>query len=137
MTIAWSAGMASGSTVLDAEHRRLVERVDGLVSALEEGQGRPDLEHALRSLGDVAVREFGRDEDCPFRDRCPAVAANGQAHAELIGILARIRRDVEAGPRGQGEDESAGEARRALVGWLGRYLPGASAATLPCVEAAH
>ena len=130
MAIGWSSGMATGAPALDEQHRRLVARLDALLSAVESGQDRASVEKTLRAAGDLAVRHFARDEDCLMRDRCPALHANGVARAEFVAILARFRSDYE---RHGSTGPVARDLEAALAAWVERYVPGENAAELPCV----
>jgi hemerythrin-like metal-binding protein len=130
MTIAWQSNMETGASVVDAQHRALVERARVLVGRVGEGSGLPVVERALREFGDYAVRHFSQDEDCALRAACPALEWNAAARAELIGITASFRADYEK----NGSTPAVAEALDGkLAEWVSRYIPGPEAAMRPCV----
>jgi hemerythrin-like metal-binding protein len=123
--------METGAPLVDAQHRALVERAAALVSRLHASAERPAIEKALREFGDYAVRHFSRDEDCAMRGDCPALSLNATARAELIGIVAAFRRSFEH----DGATPAVAERLDCeLDAWVGRYIPGPAAASLPCVK---
>ena len=130
MAIAWTSEMATGARTLDDDHRRIVDRSNALLAAVAERAAPADVDRALRSLGNAVLRHFTRDEDCAVRARCPAVEMNGEAHAEVIAILARFRLSYE---RSGAVPESAAELEREIGAWVARYLPGPFGDRLPCI----
>ncbi|MGD0862830.1 MAG: hemerythrin domain-containing protein [Candidatus Limnocylindrales bacterium] len=131
MGIVWQPGMATGTPILDAQHRSLVERAAALVSALEAGSGRPVVERALREFGDYAVRHFSMEEDCALRDGCPALQWNGEARAELIKVMAGFRQSYERSGATPALVESLSCQ---LSDWVARYIPGPASMVRPCVS---
>lgn len=130
MVIAWTPEMATGARTLDDDHRRIVDRSNALLAAVAERAAPADVDRAIRSLGDTVLRHFTRDEDCAVRGSCPALDLNGEAHAEVIAILARFRLAYE---RSGAAPESAAEFEREIGAWLARYVPGPFGDRLPCI----
>jgi len=130
MSIGWQASMETGAPLLDARRRALVERADGLLSAVEAGGSWSVVERALRDFGDYSVRHFSQEEDCHLRGVCPALAWNGAARADLITIISGFRQLFEGGGAGP---ELAESLSCQLAEWVGRYIPGPNANELPCV----
>ena len=94
------------------------------------GRPRPTSIALFEASADAVLRHFTRDEDCAVRARCPAVEMNGEAHAEVIAILARFRLSYE---RSGAAPESAAELEREIGAWVARYLPGPFGDRLPCI----
>ncbi len=132
MAIGWQRGMETGAPLLDARHRALVERADALVATLESGGDRTSVEKALRSFGDSAVRHFSQEEDCTLRDRCPALQWSGAARADLLAIISGFRLSFE---RNGPTPSVAAQLSDSLSEWVGRYIPGPGAGSLPCLAA--
>ncbi len=134
MSLGWNHAMETGAPVLDAAHHALVDRAAGLVAAIEAGHDRQAVEKHLRDFGDYVVRHFSMDEDCYLRGVCPALEWNGRARAELIKILAGFREAYER----QGSSQAvADDLSHQLTDWVGRYIPGPSSLSRPCVTAAR
>ncbi len=132
--IAWRPSMETGGRLLDAQHRRLVEKVNALLAAVAAGEDRRTVEVALRDLGDYVVRHFSQDEDCAMRGDCAALEWNGAARAELIRIVAEFRARYE---RDGGAAPVADTLRADLTNWVARYIPGPEGATRPCVTSSQ
>jgi hemerythrin-like metal-binding protein len=130
MTIGWQSSMETGASVVDAQHRALVERARNLVTSIGEGSELPVVERALREFGDYAVRHFSQDEDCAMREACPALEWNAAARAELMGITASFRKSYE---RAGSTPAVAEDLDRELSSWVSRYIPGPESALRPCV----
>lgn len=130
MAIAWTPAMATGNDWLDREHRHLVSRLDGLVTAVTAGLDTIAVEARLRGAGDAALRAFSLEQDCPRRDACPAARDGGDARAELMAIMAdfRVAYERAGGSRAVGKDLES-----ALAVWVARHVPGPFATTLPCL----
>ncbi len=130
MAIAWTPQMATGARTLDDDHRRIIARANALLAAVAEDADSRTTEHALRALGDAALRHFSRHADCTVIDRCPAIQVNGEARAEFIAVLERFRLQDE---RQGGGAEVAEGLQRDLGAWVTRFFPGPYGDRLPCL----
>jgi hemerythrin len=63
MLMQWSDSLASGSAEIDGQHKELIMRVNGLLSAFEKGQvSRQEISQIIQYLTDYVVFHFGTEE---------------------------------------------------------------------------
>jgi hemerythrin len=84
--ITWDDSMTTGLPDIDAQHREIIKKFNEFSEAVwrPNGMNREVAGEVLDFLQFYAVWHFGREEQCMERYRCPAAAANKQAHAEFI-----------------------------------------------------
>ena len=97
----WNETFATGSELVDLQHRRLIENINKLeellyapqVSPLECGELFTFLEHYVNT-------HFKLEEMCMERHRCPAHAQNMSEHREFQDVFAQFKRRYLAGDSG-------------------------------------
>ncbi|MCR4412137.1 MAG: hemerythrin family protein [Thermoguttaceae bacterium] len=91
MRLVWNASLATGSAQIDQQHRKLFEQLAALEDAMKQGKGRQEIGAILDFLGDYVVQHFADEERLMDETRCPAAAANKQAHAQFLSTYAGLR----------------------------------------------
>lgn len=100
--IMWDDSMTTGVPELDVQHKELLNRFNELVNALARGEGREETGKMLDYLQFYAQWHFGREERCMEEYRCPAAAANKEAHRQFLekfGQLYQQYQDVGVKPQ--------------------------------------
>jgi hemerythrin len=99
--LAWSEDFATGSALVDTQHRMLIEKINKLEQLLN---GPPPTKAAcdelLDFLGSYVGTHFKYEEQCMARYHCPAHEKNQQAHAAFLGVFAKFKeRYLAEGPK--------------------------------------
>lgn len=97
----WSEQFATGSALVDTQHRMLIEKINYLEQLL---QGPPPAKAAcdelLKFLASYVVTHFQFEEQCMERAKCPAHQQNKQAHAAFLSTFAKFKeRYDKEGPK--------------------------------------
>jgi len=96
MTLAWDDTLATGSTVIDHQHRELIAQVASLGLAMKQGKGRDQINKLLDFLGQYVVRHFRDEERLMEEAACPAAAANKEAHQQFLAKYAELRKRLDS-----------------------------------------
>ena len=97
----WSEEFATGSALVDTQHRMLIEKINHLEQVLN---GPPPTKAAcdelLEFLGLYVATHFKFEEQCMERAHCPVHEKNKQAHAAFLEIFAKFKLRYKAeGPK--------------------------------------
>ncbi|NWJ41997.1 MAG: hemerythrin family protein [Geothrix sp.] len=91
----WRPTLEVGHGQIDAEHRTLVDALNRLHDAVEEGRGQEEVLRVLSFLRDYTVTHFQSEESLMIAHRYPGLAAHVAAHARLVtrvsDLLAALR----------------------------------------------
>lgn len=92
MALKWDARiMATGVEEIDAQHRELIQHINEFFDLMHMGKGGEGLDEFMDFLGQYAAWHFKHEEECMEEHRCPAAAANKNAHANFIRIFTGYR----------------------------------------------
>lgn len=99
--LTWSEDFATGSPLVDTQHRMLIEKINQLELMLA---GPPPAQAAvdglLDFLGMYVGTHFKFEEQCMERSHCPAHAKNQQAHAAFLDTFAKFKKRYQVeGPK--------------------------------------
>jgi hemerythrin-like metal-binding protein len=93
----WQPELVTGQDQIDAEHRSLVDAVNRLHAALDQGKDREEIGKILAFLRDYAVTHFSSEEALMIRAGYPRASAHFAAHADLTLQLSDLLADFRAG----------------------------------------
>ena len=80
----WNETLSTGDETLDNQHKYLVETLNKLGDAINEGHGNENIARILGTLRFYSSWHFGKEEDCMETHHCPAAEKNKKAHAIFI-----------------------------------------------------
>lgn len=93
----WGPALETGHDQIDTEHRSLVDAVNRLHTALDQGEDQEELGRILGFLRDYAVTHFAAEEALMIEVHYPRAAAHFAAHADLVMRLSDHLADFRAG----------------------------------------
>jgi hemerythrin len=131
----WTERFATGSKVIDQQHRMLINNLNHLESMLtgtnptrEEGEF---LIHLIDFLESYAITHFEFEEQCMERYRCPAHAQNKQAHQQFLTLISQFKeRCNQEGLR----PEILRSLHHTLSSWIEDHIPHVDAQLRPCIK---
>jgi hemerythrin len=99
--LTWSEQFATGSPLVDTQHRMLIEKINELEKMLAgSAPSKSACDDLLNFLGSYVVTHFKFEEQCMVRYQCPAHEQNKQAHAAFLGVFAKFKeRYLAEGPK--------------------------------------
>lgn len=100
--MAWNDRLSIGVTVLDADHKKLIEMINELYDSIIAGFTKKDLRDVLHRLADYTQFHFAREEELFFRIAYPNAAIHKREHHSMAvwvtGMQSRIGEGSVAGP---------------------------------------
>lgn len=120
MALKWDARtMATGVEEIDAQHRELIDHLNEFFRLMQQGKAGDGLGEFMDFLAQYAAWHFRHEEGCMEEHRCPAAAANKQAHANFIQIFKGYRKKLES------EGPTTGlviEVQRKISDWVRNHI---------------
>ena len=89
--------IVTGNKFLDTEHMKLIQLIDALIAACESGASLGTVRLHVSHLIDFARDHFGREESEMRRTALGDLAPHGQDHARLLGEVAALKLQLDAG----------------------------------------
>ncbi len=89
------ATMATGHDAVDQQHRNLIDMVNQLEEAVEQGRGREGVDRLLNFLGDYAAKHFSMEEKIMTATHCPAAEKNREAHKAMFETYKKWRSNYD------------------------------------------
>jgi hemerythrin len=99
--LTWREEFATGSVLVDTQHRLLIEKINKLEQLLTGASpSKTDCDDLVGFLGNYAAMHFKFEEQCMSRYRCPAHEQNKQAHEVFLGVFSKFKeRYLAEGPK--------------------------------------
>lgn len=97
----WSEQFATGSPLVDTQHRMLIDKINHLEQLLNgPPPSKATCDELLNFLGSYVTTHFKFEEGCMERAKCPAHEKNKQAHAAFLGVFGKFKeRYLAEGPK--------------------------------------
>jgi hemerythrin-like metal-binding protein len=93
----WQASLEVGLDKIDEDHRALVQAVNQLHAALDQGQDKQEIARVLNFLRDYTVTHFSTEEALMIKYNYPKAPAHFAAHAELLMKVSDFIADYRTG----------------------------------------
>lgn len=88
----WNEDFATGSALLDVQHRILIDKVNQLETLLgAPAIPKADANELIDFLDRYTKTHFRFEEQCTHRHRCPAYEPNQKAHAAFVETFGRFK----------------------------------------------
>ena len=132
MALKWDARtMSTGVDEIDAQHQELFDHLNEFFRLMHLGKGAVGLEEFMDFLGQYAAWHFKHEEGCMLEHRCPAAAANKQAHSQFITIFKGYRnRLLSEGPT----TSLVIEVQQKVSDWVRNHIVGTDTKLRECVR---
>jgi hemerythrin-like metal-binding protein len=113
----WSNDLYTGSSLIDGDHRKLVDLVNAFFQAMQSGQDRGQVSQAMRALLAYTGEHFAREEAEMERIQYVAVLAHKAEHTKLLKQLVELKQMLDAGGR-----MNAPAVAEFLSAWLHNHI---------------
>ncbi len=115
----WLDKYSVGVQKIDEQHKKLVELLNELASAMAEGKGKTVLESVLKKLIDYTIFHFNDEEKYFDKIDYPEAAEHRVEHVKLIEKVNQFKADFDEGKIGL-----TIELMRFLKNWLINHIAG-------------
>ncbi len=100
----WNSTLATGVKIVDQQHRKLVDMVNGLYAAMKSGQGHDVMEKLLDGLASYTVQHFDMEEKYFDQFKYADTASHKKAHTELKKQVVDFIGQFKSGKAGMSMD---------------------------------
>lgn len=88
----WSEQFATGSPLVDTQHRMLIDKINQLEKLLSgPPPSKAACDELLNFLGSYVTMHFKFEEQCMERAKCTVHQQNKQAHAAFLGLFEKFK----------------------------------------------
>jgi hemerythrin len=131
LKIVWDGSLATGVKTIDIQHKYLIDIINELAEAIEEGKTGSSIRKILNLLKHYTEWHFGREELCMEKFKCPAAAANKAAHGKFLQTFEGFQEEY----RSSGDSEAiALRMYQVLTDWLVSHIQKIDSQAGPCVH---
>lgn len=95
MAIEWTNDLATGSAKIDKQHKEIFVRINDMLDACNQGQGKAKVESLIAFLEDYIFSHFGEEERFMKEHSYPEYAAHKALHDEFIVQLGKLKYTVK------------------------------------------
>jgi hemerythrin-like metal-binding protein len=93
----WTDDLYTGSSLIDGDHRKLVDLVNAFFQSMESGEGNSRVSKAMNDLIVYSEEHFAREEAEMERIQYVAALAHRAEHTKLLKQLIELKEMLDAG----------------------------------------
>ena len=94
MAFTYTPDLATGNTIIDEEHKTLIEAINNLMVACSTGKGRTELESTCKFLQDYTAKHFAHEEQMQQQYKYPDYAQHKKFHDEFKRVVAELSAEL-------------------------------------------
>ena len=95
----WTDDLYTGSSLIDGDHRKLVDLVNAFFQSMQSGEGNARVSKAMNELITYTEEHFDREEAEMERIQYVAAFAHRAEHTKLLQQLVELKEILDAGGR--------------------------------------
>jgi hemerythrin len=95
MAIEWTQDLATGVTEIDGQHKELFRRINALMEACRQGQGKSEVHKVIGFLEDYVVEHFSLEESHMVKSSYPGYGAHRSQHLEFMEKFSDLKQQIE------------------------------------------
>lgn len=121
MAYQFTKDLETGNSVIDSEHRQLIEAVNSLLEACSKGQGRAQLLNTAHFLLDYTKKHFADEEAIQLKNHYPDYARHKKIHEDFKKTAVEFVNKIE---KEGATVANVGQINTLLAGWLLKHIKG-------------
>lgn len=99
MAIQWNSSLATGVAEIDNQHQELIKRINNLLDAMHEGNGKETIEKVISFLDEYVIIHFGTEEKYMAQYNYPEYSSHKEQHQSFIAYFNDLKKElVRVGP---------------------------------------
>ena len=136
--IEWNEQFKTGSNTIDRQHMALVQNINYLECLLTETNPTKEtcdfLVHLIDFFESYIMEHFRFEEDCMEKHRCPAHAANKQAHEAFMAFFKQYKKHT----RHKGfHPDAVRTLHQTMSLWIEEHILRVDTQLKPCLKAGN
>jgi len=109
------------NAIIDSQHKELIECINRLYDAIDEGKGKEEAIKALQFLSQYTIFHFGGEENLWKKNSYPEYEEHKAAHEKFVEVIRGLHEDLlKNGPN----DEFADKVEKEITAWLVNHIMG-------------
>ena len=95
MEFKWDQSLATGNNVIDWQHQELFRRMEKLVTAANNGEGKEVLSEAIAFLENYVIKHFDAEEQIQIANSYPEYDSHKRQHHEFRNNITELKNEFE------------------------------------------
>lgn len=95
--ITWDESFITGVAEIDVQHKKLIDKYNEFLAAIQSNQGREAAGAVLDFLQFYAGWHFGEEEHCMAMHDCVVASVNKRAHRQFLTMFNQFYTDWQTG----------------------------------------
>lgn len=119
--IEWDDSLSVGITLIDAQHKMLIQKLNDMACSIEEHQGASNIMKTLNFMIEYTEFHFSTEEKNMAKFNYPGLDAHKKAHGEFTTVLNDLLQDFD---EEGGSEALAKSIDTFLLNWLMGHIKG-------------
>lgn len=90
MLYEWNKELETGNSIIDTQHRQLIQTISNLMDALKAGKGSTEIEKTMRFLADYTAKHFTDEEKLQLQYNYPDYVNHKKMHEGFKQIVKEL-----------------------------------------------
>ncbi len=91
MTVEWKEALATGIKEIDDQHKELINIINQLLEACNQGKGKEEVGKVIKFLEDYVISHFKAEENIQLKYNYPDYAAHKAQHEHFIREFIKLK----------------------------------------------
>lgn len=119
MAYTFTKDLETGNTIIDSQHKQLIDAINNLLNACAQGKGRAEIEKTTKFLQDYTAKHFGDEEKLQIQYRYP----DYQNHRKYHEGFKQVVREISGQLSKEGPTVAlVGKVNTSIGGWLLNHI---------------
>lgn len=119
MLVQWQPSLELGVPQVDQQHKEIFNRVNAMLTAMQQGKGKQEVGQLIDFLGTYVVTHFTDEERVMSTKGYPHLAAHRELHAAFLADFKELKRELET----KGSSTLLViQVQRRVVSWLIQHI---------------
>lgn len=119
MAYTFTKDLETGNTIIDSQHKQLIDAINNLLNACAQGKGRAEIEKTTKFLQDYTAKHFGDEEKLQLQYRYP----DYQNHRKYHEGFKQVVREISGQLSKEGPTVAlVGKVNTSIGGWLLNHI---------------
>lgn len=115
MAYSWDKSLETGNTIIDEQHKSIIDAINNLLEACSKGKGRSEVENTLKFLQDYVVKHFNDEEKLQIKSNYPDYKAHKEKHEAFKKTVNEIAQEYSTSGA---SIQLVAKVNSSVAGWL-------------------
>ncbi len=115
MAYSWDKTLETGNSVIDEQHKSIINAINVLLDACSQGKGRSELDNTLKFLQDYVIKHFNDEEKLQLKSSYPDYKSHKEKHEAFKKTVSGIVEDFN---KNGASIQLVARVNSSIAGWL-------------------